>query len=36
VIKPLGLGVVGVMGMFVGILGLGWVYALREGILEWK
>jgi len=26
----------GVMGLFMGILGLGWVYALREGILEWK
>ncbi len=21
---------------FVGILGLGWVYAYREGVLEWK
>lgn len=36
VLRPLGLGVVGVMALFVGILGLGWVYALREGILEWK
>ncbi len=36
VLKPLGLGVVGVMGLFVGILGLGWLYALREGILDWK
>jgi len=25
-----------VMALFVAILGLGWVYALREGILEWK
>jgi NADH:ubiquinone oxidoreductase subunit 3 (subunit A) len=24
------------MALFVAILGLGWVYALREGILEWK
>jgi NADH-quinone oxidoreductase subunit A len=36
VLKPLGMGAVGVMGLFVGILGLGWLYALREGILEWK
>lgn len=36
VLRPLGLGVVGVMALFMGILGLGWVYALREGILEWK
>jgi len=36
VLRPLGLGVVGVMALFIGILGLGWVYALREGILEWK
>jgi NADH:ubiquinone oxidoreductase subunit 3 (subunit A) len=21
---------------FVGILGLGWIYAYREGVLEWK
>ena len=21
---------------FVGILGLGWTYAYREGVLEWK
>jgi NADH-quinone oxidoreductase subunit A len=33
-----GLGVAGLMtmGMFMGILALGWVYAYREGILEWK
>lgn len=24
------------MGTFLGILGLGWLYAYREGILEWK
>ena len=30
------MGAVGVMGLFMGILGLGWLYALREGILEWK
>lgn len=36
VLKPLGMGAVGVMALFMGILGLGWLYALREGILEWK
>ena len=36
VLKPLGPGAVAVMALFMGILGLGWVYALREGILEWK
>jgi NADH-quinone oxidoreductase subunit A len=25
-----------VMAAFVGIVGLGWVYAYREGVLEWK
>ena len=32
------LGVDGLVAMlgFVAILGLGWVYAYREGILEWK
>ena len=24
------------MALFVGIVGLGWLYAYREGILEWK
>jgi NADH:ubiquinone oxidoreductase subunit 3 (subunit A) len=36
VLRGLGMGGVGVMALFMGILGLGWVYALREGILEWK
>jgi NADH:ubiquinone oxidoreductase subunit 3 (subunit A) len=36
VLKPLGPAAVGIMALFVGILGLGWLYALREGILEWK
>ena len=36
VLKPLGPAAVGIMALFVGILGLGWFYALREGILEWK
>jgi NADH:ubiquinone oxidoreductase subunit 3 (subunit A) len=26
----------GTMGLFLGILSLGWVYAYKEGILEWK
>jgi NADH-quinone oxidoreductase subunit A len=32
------LGVPGLLAMlgFIGILGLGWVYAYREGLLEWK
>jgi NADH-quinone oxidoreductase subunit A len=35
------LGLVGisafwVMAAFVGVLGLGWLYAYREGVLEWK
>ncbi len=25
-----------VMAAFVGIVGLGWLYAYREGVLEWK
>jgi NADH:ubiquinone oxidoreductase subunit 3 (subunit A) len=25
-----------VMAVFVAILGLGWLYAYREGVLEWK
>lgn len=25
-----------VVAAFVGIIGLGWVYAYREGVLEWK
>ncbi|MGH7753848.1 MAG: hypothetical protein ACREN5_13630 [Gemmatimonadales bacterium] len=24
------------MAAFVGIIGLGWLYAYREGVLEWK
>lgn len=27
---------VGTMAVFVGILSLGWLYAYREGILDWK
>jgi|SRR5215510_10881391 len=36
VLKPLGLSAFWVMAAFIGIVGLGWVYAYREGILEWK
>jgi NADH-quinone oxidoreductase subunit A len=25
-----------VMAAFIGIIGLGWLYAYREGVLEWK
>jgi NADH:ubiquinone oxidoreductase subunit 3 (subunit A) len=32
----MGLGAVWLMAAFVGILGLGWLYAYREGVLEWK
>lgn len=35
-LRTLGFWGVGVMAVFVGILGLGWLYAYREGILEWK
>ena len=35
-LRGLGLPAVGIMGLFIAILGLGWFYALREGILEWK
>jgi NADH-quinone oxidoreductase subunit A len=36
VLRGLGLYAVGTMALFVAILALGWVYAYREGILEWK
>lgn len=36
VLRAFGLWAVGTMGLFVAILSLGWVYAYREGILEWK
>lgn len=35
-LRQLGLYAVGVMGLFLGILSLGWLYAYREGVLEWK
>jgi NADH-quinone oxidoreductase subunit A len=36
VLRDLGVGALWAMGGFLGILTLGWVYAYREGILEWK
>ena len=36
VLRAAGLGAFWVMALFVGIIGLGWLYAYREGILEWK
>ncbi len=35
-LRSLGLWAVGTMALFLAILSLGWVYAYREGILEWK
>ena len=36
VLRPLGLGAFWVMALFIGIVMLGWLYAYREGALEWK
>lgn len=36
VVRGAGLGAFWVMAAFVAILGLGWLYAYREGVLEWK
>ena len=36
VLRGFGLWAIGTMGLFLGILSLGWVYAYKEGILEWK
>ncbi len=35
-LRGFGLYAVGVMAVFLGILFLGWLYAYREGVLEWK
>lgn len=35
-IRVLGMGGLAAMLGFVAILGLGWVYAYREGLLSWK
>jgi NADH-quinone oxidoreductase subunit A len=36
VIRTIGLWAVGTMTVFIAILAMGWLYAYREGILEWK
>jgi NADH-quinone oxidoreductase subunit A len=36
VLGGLGLHAFGVMALFLFILSLGWLYAYREGLLEWK
>jgi NADH-quinone oxidoreductase subunit A len=36
VLPAVGLPGFWVMAAFVGIIGLGWLYAYREGVLEWK
>jgi NADH-quinone oxidoreductase subunit A len=35
-LRGLGGWALGVMVVFLGILGLGWAYARHEGVLEWK
>ena len=36
VLRGLGVWALGTMLLFLAILSLGWVYAYREGILEWR
>jgi NADH-quinone oxidoreductase subunit A len=36
VLRSLGMPAFVVMAIFTGIVGLGWLYAYREGVLEWK
>lgn len=36
VLRELGVPGLVTMGVFVGVVGLGWLYAYREGILEWQ
>jgi NADH-quinone oxidoreductase subunit A len=36
VLPTAGLAGFGVMAAFIAIIGLGWLYAWREGVLEWK
>ena len=36
VLRVLGWTAMATMGLFIAILSLGWVYAYKEGILEWK
>ena len=35
-LRTLGLWAVSTMALFLAILSLGWIYAFKEGILEWK
>ena len=35
-LRTLGVPAVATMALFLGILSLGWLYAYKEGILEWK
>jgi NADH-quinone oxidoreductase subunit A len=36
ILREAGLTAFWVVAAFVGIVGLGWLYAYREGVLEWK
>src|ERR687891_348565 len=36
VLRTVGMTAFWVMAAFVAIIGLGWLYAYREGVLEWK
>ena len=36
VLRTVGMPAFWVMAAFIGIVGLGWLYAYREGVLEWK
>lgn len=36
VIRNVGMTGFWLMALFIGIVGLGWLYAYREGVLEWK
>jgi NADH:ubiquinone oxidoreductase subunit 3 (subunit A) len=36
VLRSVGLSAFWIMAAFIAILMLGWVYAYREGVLEWK
>lgn len=36
VLRTVGMPAFWVMAAFVSIIGLGWLYAYREGVLEWK
>ena len=36
IVRSAGLGAFWIMAAFIAILMLGWLYAYREGVLEWK